>query len=157
MLVRCAINSFFSIRAWAGSVRTTRLNVTSTGTRAMCTTPPVEIERSEVGELSIETNESNQNEAVSPEVKKVTNLRIAVQNAREAITVANHECSDDDERDRALSLGRFAIRSYNNLLEEASNESGAIAKLLESDVEAMKAELYKSRWQRMWIGWRGWF
>ncbi len=88
---------------------------------------------------------------------KLLRVRETVTNAREAVVIASVADSDDWERDRATSFARYAIQSYEELLTSSNKEENQIAALLEDDIKSMKEELYKARWQRVWIGWYGWF
>lgn len=119
---------------------------------------PTEHSNKETSNATTAQSATEYNYVLSSDMEKQVNrVRVAVQNAREAVVIASESDSDDKERDRATSHGRFAISAYNQLLEEAKEDKASIAKLLENDVEAMKEELYKCRWQRLWVGWRGWF
>lgn len=95
---------------------------------------------------------------VSPQLEaKLAKMRSAMASARDAIAVASAVDSDDRERDKATSCSRYAIRSYDELVKSTSQSEVKAVEVLEPDMQALKAELYQARWQRIWIGWHGWF
>lgn len=79
--------------------------------------------------------------------------------ARDSAAVASEDNSDDFEREESLSHGKYAIKAYDDLLSAAEEKDvrDAVVEALGKDVDAMKHELYMSRKQRVWMGWRGWF
>ncbi len=87
-----------------------------------------------------------------------TRVRRAVQDARDATAIAAMVDSDDLERNDSVGKGEVAVKAYARLLEQAGAEhKAAVEKQLGADVDAMKRELFMSRRQRVWMGWRGWF
>lgn len=89
---------------------------------------------------------------------RAAKVRRAVQEARDASVLAAAEGSDDVDRDRSVGKGRLALKVYSDLLEIAGEEhKEKIEAELGDAVDKMKHELYMSRKQRVWMGWRGWF
>lgn len=86
----------------------------------------------------------------------------AVSRAREAISVAKDDDSDDPERDKSVTLSRHAIKLYEerlSVLESADNVDARkeFDTKVGGEVALLKEELFASRKPRVWMVHSGWF